>query len=160
MKIESGLEGVEESLKALAAFVNAVDNSMEDALKYILIEMCKYAKENAPFHDQTGNLRNSISVNMDTMREYAAGEIPATDGEIPVLKVEGDGYVGCISAGMEYAIWVELKDGYWILSGSIDHFEPLIEKYLADKMSIDKLDLEEVASVAYLKYQTNQQFGR
>jgi hypothetical protein len=38
--------------------------------------------------------------------------------------------------------------------------EPKIEKFFSDKMSVDKLDLEEIATISYLKYQTNQQFGR
>jgi hypothetical protein len=160
MKIECGLLGIEESIKALENFLNEEERAVKDALEYILREMCKYVKQNGPWTDRTSNLRNSISVNMDTMREYKAGETPAGDGETPILRVEGDGCIGCISAGMEYAIWVELKDGYWVLSGAIDHFEPLIEKYFADRMSVDKLDLEEAATIGYLNYQTNKQFGR
>ena len=166
MKVDSGFDGVEQSLNALSKFLGAVDRAAKDALEYVLREMCNYVKQNGPWKDRSGNLRNSISINMDTMREWPKDTPPSTlaslvnQNETPVVRVEGDGYVGVLSAGMEYAIWVELKDGYWVLQGAIDHFEPLMAKYLADRMSIDKLDLEEAATIAYLKYQTNQQFGR
>jgi hypothetical protein len=166
MQIDSGLMGVEETLKATAAFINKVEAAIPDVLEYILREMCNYVKQYGPWTDQTSNLRNSISVNMDTMREWPADTPAATiaalvsQNETPLIKVEGDGYTGAISAGMEYAIWVETKEGYWVLQGAIDHFEPLIAKYFADRMSVDKLDLEEAANIAYLNYQTNKQFGR
>jgi hypothetical protein len=156
MKIESGLLGVEESIRALENFLNEEERAVKEALEYILRQMCKYVKDNGPWRDHSTNLRNSISINMDTMKEYQADTPPGTlkslisQNETPILRVEGDGYTGCISAGMEYAIWVELKDG----------FEPLIEKYFADRMSVDKLDLEEAATIGYLNYQTNKQFGR
>ena len=77
----------------------------------------------------------------------------AAQNETPVIQIEGNDFVGCLSAGMEYAIWVETKDGYWVLTGAIDHFEPLIEKYFAEKMAVEKLDLEQAASVAYIRWQ-------
>jgi hypothetical protein len=167
MKIECGLLGIEESIKALENFLNEEERAVKDALEYILRQMCKYVKDNGPWRDHTSNLRNSVSVNMELMKEWErsptkiqALEALKEQNETPVVQIEGDDYVGCISAGMEYAIWIELKDGYWVLQGAIDHFEPLMEKYFADRMFVDGLDLEEAANIAYLKYQTNQQFGR
>lgn len=163
---ESGMTGLEESLQALGRFSGEVERSSEDALKYVLQLMLNYVKENGPWTDRTAALRNSISINLDTMQEWPSDTSPETlaalagMNETPVIIDEGSGYVGCISAGMEYAIWVETKEGFWVLSGAIDHFEPLIEKYFADRMSVEKLDLEEVATIAYLNYQTNKQFGR
>lgn len=164
MEVDSGLLGVEESLAALAKFTENEERALKDALEWILREMCNYVKQNGPWKDHTSNLRNSISVNMDTMREWQA-DTPAetlralvSQNETPVIQVQGDDFVGCLSAGMEYAIYVELK-GFWVLTGAIDRFEPLLEKYFAGKMSVDKLDLEETATITYLKHQTRQQFG-
>lgn len=166
MEVDSGLLGVEESLAALAQFVDSEERAIKDVLEWILREMCNYVKQNGPWTDRTANLRNSISVNIETMREWPA-DTPAetlkalvSQNETPLIEVSGDNFTACLSAGMEYAIWVEVKDGYWVLTGAIDHFEPLIGKYFADRLSVDKLDLEETANIAYLKYQTNQQFGR
>jgi hypothetical protein len=75
----------------------------------------------------------------------------ATQLEKPVVKVQGDDYEAVLSAGMEYAIFIELKSNYWILQGAIDKFEPLIEKYLSGYLSVEKLDLEHIASVQYAK---------
>lgn len=166
MEVESGLEGIEQSLASLSQFVEAEERALQDVLEYILRQMCNYVKQNGPWTDRTANLRNSISINLDTMKEWPADTPPETlralvsQNETPLIEVKGDDYTGCLSAGMEYAIWVETKGGYWVLTGAIDRFEPLIEKYFADRMSVDKLDLEEAANIAYLKYQTNQQFGR
>lgn len=166
MEVDSGLLGVEKSLAALAKFAEAEEKALKDALEWVLRAMCNYVKQNGPWTDRTANLRNSISVNIETMREWptdtpeAALKSLVSQNETPVIQIQGDDFTACLSAGMEYAIWVELKDGYWVLTGAIDHFEPLMEKYFADKLSVDKLDLDEAANIAYLKYQTNQQFGR
>lgn len=159
MHVDVGVDGIEEALESLARFVEVEERAARDALEYILREMVNYVKQNGPWTDRTSNLRNSISVNMDTMREWPA-DTPAetikalvAQNETPVVKIEGNDFVGCLSAGMEYAIWVETKEGYWVLTGAIDHFEPLIEKYFADKLAVEKLDLEQAASVAYIRWQ-------
>lgn len=165
MEIDVGFEGVEESLAALAKFVEAEERALKDALEYILRAMVNYVKQNGPWTDRTSNLRNSISVNMDTMREWPADtpaetlKALAAQNETPVIQIEGNDFVGCLSAGMEYAIWVETKEGYWVLTGAIDHFEPLVEKYFADKMAVEKLDLEQAASVAYIRWQKRKGRG-
>lgn len=159
MDVDVGIEGVEESLATLAKFAEAEERALKEALEYILRQMCKYVKQNGPWKDHTTNLRNSISINMDTMREWPA-DTPAetlkalvVQNETPVIQIEGNDFVGCLSACMEYAIWVETKEGYWVLTGAIDYFEPLIEKYFAGKLAVEKLDLEQAVSVAYLRYQ-------
>lgn len=152
MQVESGLLGVEESLKALAGLVTAEENAIEDAMKYILTAMCNYVVENGPWKDHTSNLRNGISVNIETMKECAAGETPPADGKTPIIRIEGENYVGCLSSAMEYSIWVELKSGFWVLQGAIDWMEPMMEKYFQDKMAIDKLDLIKIADISYSKF--------
>lgn len=158
MEIDVGLDGVEEALEMLAKFVEAEERAIVDAMEYILREMCAYAKQYGPYTDHTGNLRNSISINLDTMQEWPA-DTPADvlkslvpQNETPVIHFEGDDFVGCLSAGMVYAVFVETK-GYWVITGAIDHFEPLIEKYFAEKMAVERLDLEQAASVAYIRWQ-------
>lgn len=158
---------MDDALERLERFINAEERALREAFEWILREMCSYAKTNGAWTDRTGNLRNSISVNMELMKEWKASatkiealEAIKKQNETPVIVVEGDDYVGCLSCGMEYGIWMETKQGISVLTGTIDKFEPLIEKYFKDKMSVEKLDLDEAASVAYLTHQTNKQFGR
>lgn len=158
MEIDCGLAGVEETLAMMARLVEAEERALKEALEWILRQMRNYVVQNGPWKDHTSNLRNSISINMDTMREWpedtpaAAIQALVAENEQPVIRVEGDDFTGCLSAGMEYAIWIETTEGYWVLTGAIDKFEPLIEKYFADKMAVDKLDLIEAADIQYSKF--------
>ena len=158
MDIDVGFDGIEEALEMLAKFVEAEERATKEALEYILRAMCTYAKQYGPYTDRTGNLRNSISINLDTMQEWPA-DTPAEvlkslvpQNETPVIHFEGDDFVGCLSAGMVYAVFVETK-GYWVITGAIDWMEPMVEKYFADKLAVEKLDLEQAASVAYIRWQ-------
>lgn len=144
MEIEPELQGVDEALQTFSNVIDRQEQAVKDALEYILIQLVNYAKHYAPFTDRTGNLRNSISVNFGTMNVYREGEQPPSDRitSTPEVHVEGDDYTGYLSAGMEYAIWVEAKDGYWVLQGSIDKIEPLISKHLYEHLAVDRMDLE------------------
>ena len=55
----------------LAKFVKPRSGQQRGA-EYILRAMCTYVKQYGPYTDRTGNLRNSISINLDTMQEWPA----------------------------------------------------------------------------------------
>ena len=151
------LKGVEETLKQTSEFVRKEERALKEAIEFILKSMVNYVKQNGPWEDHTANLRNSISANIDEMQEWDEDVDPnilaskAPQLEQPVIEVNGDDYKGVLSAGMEYAIWVELKSGYWVLQGAIDKFEPLIDKYFAGYLAVEKIDLEQAASIQYAK---------
>jgi len=155
--VTAELEGVEETLEATRKFVEKEEQALEEAIEFLLKSMVNYVKNNGPWKDRTANLRNSISANIDEMKTWDADTDPsvlrakATQLEEPVVDVQGDDYEAVLSAGMEYAIWVELKSGYWVLQGAIDKFEPLIEQYLAGYLAVEKIDLENIASIQYAK---------
>lgn len=151
METDAYMTGVEENMQSLSRAVEANDRAIKAAFEWILLQMVNYAKNYGPWTDMTGNLRNSISVNIRAMRTVPAGQNPGPPGEHekPVIKVEGDDYVGVLSAGMEYAIWVERAQGYWVLTGAIDKFEPLMAKYFQGFMSVEKLDLEHAATMQF-----------
>jgi len=157
MEIKAEFEGIEESMKALSDFVKAEEKGLEEALEFILKSMVNYVKNNGPWIDRTANLRNSISANIEAMKEWPADTDPSVlkskvqELEKPVVDIKGDDYYAVLSAGMSYSIWLETTSGYWVLTGAIDKFEPLIEKYLAGYLSVEKLDLEHIASVQYAK---------
>jgi hypothetical protein len=127
--VSATLEGAEQALRSLDKLVELNRVKLRDAVEYILSEMRDYAKAYAPFRDITGNLRNSIQYEMDP------GGKPA----------------GTLYAGMEYAIWVELREGYWVLQGAIDAFEPVIRKVFKDKIKIQRQELSEKYISSFIK---------
>lgn len=158
MEINAELQGLEETFRQMDELVRRQEQALKDCLEWILRAMVNYVKENGPWTDRTGNLRNSISCNIEKIESLPADTDPATvktrvmEYENPVLQIEGDDYTGAISANMEYAIWVETTSGYWVLQGAIDAFEPLIEKYMSGFLSVENLDLGHIASVQYARY--------
>jgi len=157
MELDGELQGVEETLAATRDFIDKEERALEDALQFVLKSMVNYVKNNGPWIDRTANLRNSISANIEAMKEWPADTDPSVlkskvqELEKPVVDIKGDDYYAVLSAGMSYSIHVELTSGIWVLQGAIDKFEPLIEKYLAGYLSVEKLDLEHIASVQYAK---------
>lgn len=140
MEMEVWLEGAVESLEKQAQIVEAKNRLLEETFEYILRLMVTHAKKFGPYKDRTGALRNSISVNIDNMRLMKTGEKP--DGKLnekPVIEVSGDSWRGVLSAGMEYAIYVEWMDGYWVLQGTIDQFQPHLTRMFSSHLQVGKL---------------------
>ena len=61
----SSLEGAMEALAGLDRLVQHSERGARTAVQIVLSKMQEYAKNNAPFQDRTGNLRNSIQYEMD-----------------------------------------------------------------------------------------------
>jgi len=112
----SSLGGAMEALAGLDRLVQHSESGARMAVQIVLSKMQEYAKNNAPFQDRTGNLRNSIQYEMDPEGKPA----------------------GVLYAGMNYAIYVELRDGYWVLQGAIDYFEPAIKNVFKDNLQVSK----------------------
>jgi len=121
MKIAAGFEDFEETLQTFEEFTHRCDVVLRDAVEYILVQMMNYVKLYGPWKDRTTNLRNSIQYMMDS------------DGSP----------AGTLIAGTDYAIHVENKAGYWVLSGAIDYFEPMIEEIFADKIVIVRGEMDD-----------------
>jgi len=112
----SSLDGAMEALAGLDRLVQHSERGAKIAIEQVLSKMRDYAKDNAPFTDRTGNLRNSIQYEMDPEGKPA----------------------GVLYAGMNYAIYVELREGYWVLQGAIDYFEPAIKHVFKDTLQVSK----------------------
>jgi hypothetical protein len=103
-----------------AAFEN-LSNEHRQKLKYaldsILIDIVNWIKDNhqtlGGWTDQSGALNNSIT--------YKESEW------------EGDTLKGVVHDGMEYGVYVEYKEGHWVLSGGFDEFRPKIMSLLAER---------------------------
>jgi hypothetical protein len=155
--IDGELQGVEETLAATRDFVDKEEKAIPEAMEWLLKSMVNYVKVNGPWIDRTANLRNSISANVEAMKEWPADTDPSVlkskvqELEKPVVDIKGDDYEAVLSAGMEYSIHVELTSGMWVLTGAINKFEPLIKQYMSDFLSVEKLDLEHIASVQNAK---------
>ena len=144
----SGLEGFAEAMRTMDKLVEGGTAKMEQVLEYALREMCNYAKLNGPFEDHTANLRNSIGINFTHMKSWQASETEIAElkalkreMETPVLEHEGRNVWGYLYAGMEYAIYVERLDGFWVLTGAIDFYEPQLNQIFRNKLRIEHSDL-------------------
>lgn len=137
IRVTGQLEGAEEAMRRLAARVRLNEVRMRSAVEYILQELVAYAKIHAPFQDRTGHLRGSITYEMDPP--------PAASGSL--------------LAGMEYAIFVERREGYWVLQGAIDFYAPIINRLFADRIRIERPDLEAEArkTTAYYRQLRREQ---
>lgn len=94
--------GLPELLANLSAVEQKVTLGRVRAAEEIAALLESWAKTNAPFTDQTGNLRNSIK-----------GEIESVSADMVTI---------ILSAGMEYAPYVELR---W--EGRFAYLLPAIE---------------------------------
>ena len=90
-------------------------NGLLLVMESILVDMVSFAKEQGPWADRTTNLRQSIT--------YKKPEI-LDDGSIR----------GVVFAGMEYAIYVEFRQGYWVLSGAVDEYRGKLGSLIRDRM--------------------------
>lgn len=96
----------ERLLAKLAERSRRSDEDARRALEAICRTMVNYIKANGPWTDRTGNLRNSIDFELD----QSPNVVRAT-----------------VFAGMDYAIYVELKEGYWVLSGGVEYIRPILK---------------------------------
>lgn len=129
-RLTGELEGMDEALRYTAAMARLSEINLRKAVDIILRELRDYARIHAPFTDRTGNLRGSIKYELDPSGKPA----------------------GVLMAGMEYAIWVELRDGYWVLQGAIDFYRPKIEELFAGLIRIEQPDLDQEAKRATAYY--------
>ena len=145
MEIDAELEGVESTLKQLNDFIDDEERAIKDAMEFIVREIVNVAKNTGNYTDRTGNLRNSISCNIETMQEYPADTDPSvleskvSENETPVLEVKGDNYKGVVSVGMSYGQFVEDKQGYAVIQQAIDAMEPMIDDIFEQKLEISKI---------------------
>lgn len=107
-------------LRALAERVTRTEADARRALEAICRVMVNYIKANGPWKDRTGNLRNSIDYRIDP----TPGVIRAT-----------------VFAGMDYAIYVELKDGYWVLSGGVEYIRPILKDIFKGQFKVSDVNI-------------------
>ena len=130
LRITGTLVGLDEALRKTAALARVGQIKWRDAVEYVLQELRSYARRYAPFKDRTGNLRNSIDY------EMAPGGEPA----------------GTLFAGELYGIFVERREGYWVLQGAIDFYEPKLREIFRGRIQISEPDLEREARKATVYY--------
>ena len=145
MEIDAELEGFESTLKQLNDFIDDEERAIKDAMEFIVREIVNIAKETGNYTDRTGNLRNSISCNIETMQEHPADTDPSvleskvTANETPVIEAKGNNYKGVVSVGMSYARFVEEKQGYAVIQQAIDAIEPTIDEIFASKIKVSQI---------------------
>ena len=130
LRITGTLSGLDEALRKTAAMARVGRKKWRDAVEYVLKELRSYARANAPFRDRTGRLRRSIDY------EMAPGGEPA----------------GTLYAGELYGIFVERREGYWVLQGAIDFYEPKLQEIFQGQIQITEPDLAREAQQATVYY--------
>ena len=138
MSVSVKITGLNEFKYHIREFSEKQKTRLKMALDSVLIDIVNYIKNSGQWIDRTSNLRNSVG--------YAAGEsdVPTfkaskTTQSYNVLNLGGgsqwDGNIlsGVVFAGMEYAIYVEFKEGHWVLSGGFNEFRPKVMELLRER---------------------------
>jgi hypothetical protein len=134
------ISGVMEMELKIKVVGEEMREALRRALDAVLITMANFIKENkSNWKDQTGNLRNSINITgaEESIPEYRASEKPKA---LPPLRNAGAQWtaegalVGILYAGMEYALYVELKEGHWVISGAFAEYEDKVLDMIAEFM--------------------------
>lgn len=86
------------------------------AMDSIAIDIVNFVKEQGPWTDRTSNLRNSV--------QYKPTE-ELGDGTLRTV----------IYAGVEYAVYVEYRQGYWVLGGAMEEFRPIFTELIKQRVS-------------------------
>lgn len=121
------VKGLASAIAKTEAVRIGVGEAQRMVMSFVLSNLVNYAKLRAPFTDRTGNLRASIS-----WKILERGVLSGTG-------TPGSGIVGIFYAGMHYAVHVEVKDGYWVLSGAMKDLEPLIGEMLGKNLRTKKI---------------------
>ena len=138
MSVSVKITGLNEFKYHIREFSEKQKTRLKQALDSVLIDIVNFCKNNGQWIDRTTNLRNSIG--------YAAGEsdVPTfkaskTTQSFNVMNLGGgsqwNGNVlsGVVFAGEEYAIYVEFKEGHWVLSGGFNEFRSKIMALLRER---------------------------
>jgi uncharacterized membrane protein YoaT (DUF817 family) len=117
MSVEMKIMGIDKMITTIHELSEKQKRRMKLALDSVLIEIVNWIKDNhqtlGGWKDQTGALNNSISYSESSWN--------------------GDMLMGIISAGPEYAIYVEFKEGHWVLSGGFHEFRGKIMNMIAER---------------------------
>lgn len=108
----------DEMIRRINAAVKKVPQKVRMAQDSILIEMVNWIKDNhttlGGWGHVTGNLEKSIDYNPSV--------------------VEGGKVIGYLKAGMEYAPYVEFREGHWVLSGAINSYRDFILAMIVERI--------------------------
>lgn len=123
---------VKELMKGLDAEIQKVETIIQNELIRVGLQFVRDARINADFTDRTGNLRSSIGFLIlkngenifENFEQAGSGPDKATGvaRAIQFAKMNlqdeiNNGFILCVVAGMEYAVFVEAK-GYDVLTSS------------------------------------------
>ena len=117
MSAEMKIMGIDKMQRSIRDLSEKEKQRMKLALDSVLIEIVNWIKQNhqalGGWIDRTGNLNNSVS--------YQKSEW------------FGDLLKGIIYAGMDYAVYVEFKEGHWVLSGGFSEYRPQIMSMINER---------------------------
>ena len=119
---QEGIKRGNEAARAIEKLYGFIDlvkhKKAAEALARAGEALVNYCKINGPWKDQTGALRSSISYVIPT----------------PTSLI--------LFAGMDYAVHVEFKHGYWVLSGAVEALKKDITRILAEELRLKPGDIK------------------
>ena len=142
-EVKAELIGTAKVVHETDEFVRAQEMTIEEALKYILRQMRENAIRQGTYRDRTGATRASISINIETMRRISSPDEAfslESQNAIPKIKVEDGTYLGVISVGMFYAVFLETKTGFTVLQGTVNAFEYIIPRLLSQRLNAQNVE--------------------
>jgi hypothetical protein len=142
MSVSVKITGLNEFKYHIREFSEKQRRRLKMALDSVLIDIVNWIKNNhkslGGWEPHTNNLTNSIGWGST---DASFSPIPASKTTITPdvmnldggSKWEGNVLSGAVFAGMEYAIYVEFKEGHWVLSGGFNEFRPKIMELLRER---------------------------
>ena len=125
--------GDQQVRQNIEAYGRSVQEAVRQVANYWKAKLEEYAKENAPWTDQTANARQSL-------RAYLNDEVPEKSGAEDAVdypqaeELARDCVQIFLSHGMTYGKWLELKNSgrYAIIWPTIERFLPEVQQMLQE----------------------------
>jgi len=149
LEVDAQLVNAEAVISGMEWLTKAQANQVKEFMEWLMTEMYEHARSAGNYQDVTGALRDSLSINADNVKVYSTAAEARSQlqrNQKPVIRIERDEYTGVLWAGMWYAFLVELKAGFTVITGTVDHFNNLIEGFMMDKLDANKLAYEGIKS--------------
>jgi hypothetical protein len=120
MNVSMKITGIDKMQATIAGIGEEHKHKLKLALDSVLIEIVSWIKNN---HDSLGGWKTQSGALNNSISQVESSWI-------------GDVLTGIVFAGMEYAVYVEFKEGHWVLSGGFSEYRPKIMDMIAERVKL------------------------
>lgn len=111
------MQGIPEMQSRIASIRIEAHGKLKMIMSSIMSEMATWIKNNhsglSGWENRTGNLESSIS---------------------SAVTEEGGKIVGVVYAGMDYAVYVEYREGHWVISAALEEYKSKVMTMVRDRL--------------------------